>query len=117
MDPTQVIPEPTNWYAAIAYGVAVFMAVSLGINKYLDMRGGHNVTINALKEDLARQVERAKIAEERSEQAWTKVNSLVQEQSDIKAQNLLMIEQIRTLREENQELKAKVETFMRTHNG
>jgi len=27
------------------------------------------------------------------------------------------IEQIRTLREENQELKAKVETFMRTHNG
>lgn len=114
MDPA--IPDPVNWYTAIPYGIAVFTALTLGINKYLDMKGGHQLKLKQLEENYNFQLARAEKADERAReyelkerQTWELLNNVKSEMSEIKAQNRYLMEQVEELRYENKELKAWIQ--------
>lgn len=119
MDPTLLSGLPL----VVSSGIGVFFAVAAALNKWLDSQKNETTQVSILREALefekqARKeaVDAQDAAEAKAASAWDKVNALILEQSDMKAQNMVMLEQIAQLRRENQELRANIQEFMRTQN-
>lgn len=113
MDPASLTGLPL----IISTGIGVFFACSAALNKWLESQRNETTQVTILREDRDEWKAKAESFEEKAEEAWDKVNRLIIEQSDMKAQNLVMIEQISQLRRENAELRENLQAFMRSQNA
>lgn len=114
MDPTAVATDSFGSIPQmITMGIAVFLAVSLAIQKILDGQKSEKTHVSIITEDRDAWRDRAKQFQIDNDQIQDKLNALILEQSDMKAQNAVMAEQINNLRKENQELLQRLERFMR----
>lgn len=112
MDPINLTGLPL----IVSTGIGVFFACSAALSKWLDSQKNETTQVSILREDRDEWKQKAEAFEEKAEEAWDKVNRLIVEQSDMKAQNLVMIEQIAQLRRENAELRENLQAFMRSQN-
>lgn len=100
--PTSFAGLPTT----IATAVGVFFACMAALNKWVQSQKVETTQVTLLSEDRDRWQARAEKAEQAIEEYRTKLNQIIIDQSDMKAQNVLMLEQLARLREENSELKS-----------
>lgn len=97
----------------VTMGIAVFLAVSLAIQKIMEGQKSEKTHVSIITEDRDAWRDRARRFQEENDQIQEKLNTLIVEQSDMKAQNAVMAEQINNLRKENQELLKRLERLMR----
>lgn len=98
----------TGLPTSIATGVAVFFACMAALNKWMQSQKADVTQVTILTDDRDRWQERAERAESAIEDYRSKLNQIILDQSEMKAQNAVMIEQIRSLREENDELRNEI---------
>lgn len=103
-DPTSLAGLPTT----IATAVGVFFACMAALNKWMQSQKNDVTQVTILTDDRNRWQERAEKAESAIDDYRAKLNQIIIDQSEMKAQNAVMIEQLRNLREENDELRAEV---------
>lgn len=101
-DPTSFAGLPTT----IATAVGVFFACMAALNKWVQSQKVETTQVTLLSEDRDRWQARAEKAEQAIEEYRTKLNQIIIDQSEMKAQNAIMLEQLARLREENSELKS-----------
>lgn len=101
----------------ISTGVGVFFAMSAALNKWLDSQKNETTQVSILQADRDDWKEKAELFEAKAEQAWSTVNALNKELSDIKIQNARMEEQLVQLRRENAEQRETLQRFMRSNDG
>lgn len=99
----------------VGLGCGAFMAVMMCFSRFIEMRRADTTQVGILEKDRAFQLERAQKAEDKVEEAWRMVASIRDELTKVQIQNATLAEEVRHLREENQELRSRVEDFMRTH--
>lgn len=104
----------------VSSGIGAFVAVMATVQSWRAMQKTETTQAVVLQGQVEFQRTRAENAEMRAETAFSearqdreRLNQLISDQSDMKAQNATMIEQMRALREENAELKAQIQNFMR----
>lgn len=104
----------------VSSGIGAFLAVMATAQSWRAMQKTETTQAVVLQGQVEFQRTRAENAERRADTAFSearqdreRLNQLVSDQSDMKAQNATMIEQMRALREENAELKAQIQNFMR----
>lgn len=103
-DPVSLTGLPTT----IATAVGVFFACMAALNKWMQSQKNDVTQITILKDDRDRWQSRAEKAEYAIDDYRSKLNQIILDQSEMKAQNAVMIEQLKNLREENEELRAEV---------
>jgi hypothetical protein len=103
-DPVSLTGLPTT----IATAVGVFFACIAAWNKWVQAQKNEVTQVTILSEDRDRWQSRAEKAETAIDDYRAKLNQIIIDQSEMKAQNAVMIEQIKHLREENEELRAEV---------
>jgi len=103
-DPVSLTGLPTT----IATAVGVFFACIAAFNKWSQSQKNDVTQVTILSEDRDRWQSRAEKAETAIDDYRAKLNQIIIDQSEMKAQNAVMIEQIKHLREENEELRAEV---------
>lgn len=103
-DPSNLTGLPT----AIATAVGVFFACMAALNKWVQSQKNDVTQVTILTDDRDRWQERAEKAESAIDDYRAKLNQIIIDQSEMKAQNAVMIEQLKNLREENDELRAEV---------
>jgi septal ring factor EnvC (AmiA/AmiB activator) len=103
-DPVSLTGLPTT----IATAVGVFFACMAALNKWMQSQKNDVTQVTILTDDRNRWQERAEKAESAIDDYRAKLNQIIIDQSEMKAQNAVMIEQLRNLREENDELRAEV---------
>lgn len=103
-DPVSLTGLPST----IATGVAVFFACMAALNKWMQSQKNDVTQVTILTDDRNRWQTRAEKAEAAIDDYRAKLNQIILDQSEMKAQNAVMIEQLRNLREENDELRAEV---------
>lgn len=103
-DPTSLTGLPTT----IATAVGVFFACMAALNKWMQSQKNDVTQVTILTDDRNRWQERAEKAESAIDDYRAKLNQIIIDQSEMKAQNAVMIEQLRNLREENDELRIEV---------
>lgn len=103
-DPASLAGLPTS----IATAVGVFFACVAAFNKWNQAQKNDVTQVTILSEDRDRWQLRAEKAEHAIDDYRAKLNQIIIDQSEMKAQNAVMIEQIKYLREENEELRAEV---------
>lgn len=103
-DPTSITGLPT----VIATAVGIFFACMAAFNKWMQSQRADVTQNSILKDDRDRWQARAEKAEAAIDDYRGKLNQIILDQSEMKAQNAVMIEQLRNLREENDELRAEV---------
>lgn len=114
MDPTVVSADSFGTLPQlVAMGIATFLAVYLAIQKIVEGQKSEKTHVSIITEDRDAWRDRAKQFQVDNDQIQDKLNALILEQSDMKAQNAVMAEQITNLRKENQELLQRLERFMR----
>lgn len=101
-DPASIVGLP----GTIATAVGVFFACMAALNKWLQTQKNDVTQVTILTEDRNRWQARAEKAEQAIEEYRTKLNQIIIDQSEMKAQNAIMLEQLARLREENSELKS-----------
>lgn len=106
-DPVSLTGLPTT----IATAVGVFFACMAALNKWMQSQKNDVTQITILTDDRNRWQSRAEKAEYAIEDYRAKLNQIILDQSEMKAQNAVMIEQIKNLREENDELRAELRRF------
>lgn len=110
-------PAGGGWQEAIMAGVAMTTALIFAISKWFDFKKNETTQVTILKEQNAFLQARADKAESSRSEAWDKLNRLIIEQSEMKAQNATLIEQNRQLREDVEELRGKLNELLRFNNG
>lgn len=103
-DPTSLTGLPT----VIATAVGVFFACMAALNKWMQSQKNDVTQVTILTDDRNRWQNRAEKAEAAIDDYRAKLNQIILDQSEMKAQNAVMIEQLKNLREENDELRAEV---------
>lgn len=104
MDPATLSGLPTT----IATAVGVFFACMAALNKYMQAQRNDVTQVTILTDDRDRWQNRAEKAEAAIDDYRSKLNQIILDQSEMKAQNAVMIEQLKNLREENDELRIEV---------
>lgn len=97
----------------ITNGLAVLLAVSLALNKLFESQRNERTQVTIITEDRDAWRERAQRAQQEGDEIRAKLNNLIFEQSELKAQSTVMLEQLESLRRENHELTQRLERFMR----
>lgn len=105
----------TSGLGMVGLGCGAFMAIMMCFAKWIELRRADTTQVGILEQDRAFQLERANKAEAKVEEAWRIVTQIRDELTAVKVQNATLAEEVRHLREENQELRSRVEDFMRTH--
>lgn len=103
-DPVNLTGLPTT----IATAVGVFFACMAALNKWMQAQKNDVTQVTILTGDRDRWQTRAEKAEAAIDDYRAKLNQIIIDQSEMKAQNAVMIEQLKNLREENDELRAEV---------
>lgn len=103
-DPTNLAGLPTT----IATAVGVFFACMAALNKWVESHRSDVTQVTILTDDRNRWQQRAEKAEAAIDDYRAKLNQIILDQSEMKAQNAVMIEQIKNLREENDELRLEI---------
>lgn len=103
-DPVSLTGLPTT----IATAVGVFFACMAALNKWVQSQKNDVTQVTILTDDRDRWQERAEKAEAAIDDYRQKLNQIIVDQSEMKAQNAVMIEQLKNLREENDELRAEI---------
>lgn len=103
-DPASLTGLPTT----IATAVGVFFACMAALNKWMQAQKNDVTQVTILTDDRDRWQTRAEKAEAAIEDYRGKLNQIILDQSEMKAQNAVMIEQIKNLRDENNELRAEI---------
>lgn len=103
-DPTSLASLP----AAIGAAVGTFLACMGAFNKWQQSQKNDVTQATILTDDRDRWQRRAEKAEAAIDDYRAKLNQIIIDQSEMKAQNAVMIEQLKNLREENDELRAEV---------
>lgn len=103
-DPVNLTGLPT----VIATAVGVFFACMAALNKWLQAQKNDVTQVTILTDDRDRWQLRAEKAEAAIEDYRAKLNQIILDQSEMKAQFAVQIEQIKNLREENEELRAEI---------
>lgn len=101
----------------ISTGVGVFFAMSAALNKWLDSQKNETTQVSILQADRDDWKEKAELFEAKAEQAWSTVNSINKELTELKVSNGVMAEQLTQLRRENAEQRETLQRFMRSQNG
>ena len=104
MDPATLSGLPTT----IATAVGVFFACMAALNKYMQAQRNDVTQVTILREDRDRWQQRAEKAEMAIDDYRQKLNQIILDQADIKSQNAVMVEQIKNLREDNEELRNEI---------
>lgn len=105
MDVDAVTAGGTGIVGAIGYAIGAFAAVSLAISKSLGDKKNESVQVTFYRE-------RAETAERKYAECWERMNAMSDQLSELKLQNAVMVEQLKTVRDENAELAAQVRKFM-----
>lgn len=103
-DPISLTGLPTT----IATAVGVFFACMAALNKWVQSQRNDVTQVTILTDDRDRWQNRAEKAEAAIDDYRAKLNQIILDQSEMKAQNAVMIEQLKNLREENDELRIEV---------
>lgn len=103
-DPTSLAGLPTS----ISIGIAVFLAAMATAKKWFEFTKVETTQVTLLSEDRDRWQYRAEKAEQVNAEYQAKLNQIIVDQSEMKAQNTIMLDQLTRLREENSELKAEI---------
>lgn len=103
-DPTSLTGLPT----VIATAVGAFFACMAALNKWMQSQKNDVTQVTILTDDRNRWQTRAEKAEAAIDDYRAKLNQIILDQSEMKAQNAVMIEQLKNLREENDELRVEV---------
>lgn len=103
-DPASLASLP----ATIAAAVGAFLGCIAAYNKWMQAQKNDVTQVTILTDDRNRWQTRAERAEAAIEDYRAKLNQIILDQSEMKAQNAVMIEQLKNLREENDELRAEV---------
>lgn len=103
-DPVSLTGLPTT----IATAVGVFFACMAALNKWVQSQKNDVTQVTILTDDRDRWQDRAEKAEAAIDDYRAKLNQIILDQSEMKAQNAVMIEQLKNLREENDELRAEI---------
>lgn len=103
-DPVSLTGLPT----VIATAVGVFFACMAALNKFVQSQKTDVTQVTILTDDRDRWQDRAEKAEAAIDDYRGKLNQIILDQSEMKAQNAVMIEQLKNLREENDELRAEI---------
>lgn len=111
-DPVNLTGLPT----VVATAVGVFFACMAALNKWMQSQKNDVTQVTILTEDRNRWQTRAEKAEQAIDEYRGKLNQIILDQSEMKAQNAVMIEQIKNLREENDELRNEVRELSRGNN-
>lgn len=108
----------------ISSGLGCFLALMTTVRMYRESSKVENKQSAVLQQQVDFLRVRAENAEKQADEAQgearadrERLNKLISDQSDMKAQNLTMIEQLKALREENGELKQQIQNFMRAQNA
>ena len=104
LDPSSLTGLPT----VVATAVGVFFACMAALNKYMQAQRNDVTQVSILREDRDRWQTRAEKAELAIDDYRAKLNQIIIDQSDIKAQNAALLEQVKYLREDNDELRAEL---------
>lgn len=111
-DPVSLTGLPTT----IATAVGVFFACMAALNKWVQSQKNDVTQVTILTDDRDRWQERAEKAEAAIDDYRQKLNQIIIDQSEMKAQNAVMIEQLKNLREENDELRAEIRRLAGSSN-
>lgn len=110
-DPTNIAGLPS----AIATAVAVFFACMAALNKWIQLQKNDVTQVTILTDDRNRWQSRAEKAEAAIDDYRAKLNQIILDQSEMKAQNVILMAQgeslrdeIKSLREENDELRLEI---------
>lgn len=101
----------------IASGVATFFVGLAAVNKWFDLQKNETTQVSILQADRDDWKEKAEQFEAKAEAAWSTVNQLNKDLTDLKVSNARMSEQLETLRQRNAELSQQIQEFMRSQNG
>lgn len=98
----------TGLPVVISTGIGVFLACMAALNRWIQYQKNDVTQVTILTDDRDRWQGRAEKAEAAIDDYRSKLNQIILDQSEMKTQNAVMIEQLRNLREENDELRAEV---------
>jgi septal ring factor EnvC (AmiA/AmiB activator) len=110
-------PDLNGLPLIISTGVGVFFAMSAALSKWLDSQKNETTQVSILQADRDDWKEKAELFEAKAEQAWSTVNQLNKDLTELKVSNGIMTEQLAQLRRENAELRDNLQAFMRSQNG
>lgn len=110
-------PVGGGWQEAIVAGVATVTTLLFAVSKWFDFKKNETTQVTILKEQNMFLQARADKAEASRSEAWDKLNRLIIEQSEMKAQNATLLEQVRQLREDNDEMRAQLNELLRCNSG
>lgn len=101
----------------IASGVATFFVGLAAVNKWFDLQKNETTQVAIIQADRDDWKEKAEAFEIKAEQAWSTVNKLNSDLTELKISNARMSEQLDTLRQRNGELTQQIQEFMRSQNA
>lgn len=96
----------------VGSAVGAFLACGAAFTKWMGDNKNETTQVTILREDRDQWKARAEAAEAASRMDREKLNQLILDQSDMKAQNAVMLEQLTTLRTENAAIKRQLDTIM-----
>ena len=94
--------------ATVAAGVGAFLGCIASYSQWMKAQKAEVTQVSIITEDRDRWQVRAEKYEAAIDDYRAKLNQIIIDQSEMKAQNAVMIEQLKDLREENDELRAEV---------
>lgn len=103
-DPANLASLP----GTIATAVGVFLACMAAFNQWWKAQRNDVTQVTILTDDRDRWQTRAEKAEAAIDDYRAKLNQIILDQSEMKAQFAVQIEQIKNLREENDELRLEI---------
>jgi septal ring factor EnvC (AmiA/AmiB activator) len=101
----------------IASGVATFFVGLAAVNKWFDLQKNETTQVAIIQADRDDWKEKAEAFEIKAEQAWSTVNQLNRDLTELKVSNGIMTEQLSQLRQRNAELSQQLQEFMRLQNA
>lgn len=94
--------------AVVSMGVGAFLSITLAADRWFKMRSTDATHASIITADRDRWQVRAERAEAAIDDYRAKLNQIILDTSEMKAQLAVQIEQLKNLREENDELRAEV---------
>lgn len=101
----------------IASGVATFFVGLAAVNKWFDLQKNETTQVAIIQADRDDWKLKAEAFEIKAEQAWSTVNKLNADLTELKVSNARMSEQLDTLRQRNSDLSQQIQEFMRLQNA
>jgi septal ring factor EnvC (AmiA/AmiB activator) len=87
------------------------------VNKWFDLQKNETTQVAIIQADRDDWKEKAEAFELKAEAAWSTVNKLNADLTELKISNATMTEQLNQLRQRNAELTQQIQEFMRTQNA